>query len=167
MYAGPHAAFARTSTIASGGLLPPATLSAFPGKPYGKIRLLTYISIFQVSRVVPGEQARHTALLSLGATLSRPCRLPPLPPPSRFVPSMSPSIPRILRQPGAHPHPARALDERVQPRKAHASSRSLAHRHDRSPDALYDSQNTHWQCPYRLVYQQRPPARYDFFSIFV
>ena len=98
--------------------MPPATLSAFPGKPYGKIRLLTYISIFQVSRVVPGEQARHTALLSLGATLSRPCRLPPLPPPSIFVPSIPPASPASSVNPERTRIPHRPWTSACSPKSA-------------------------------------------------
>lgn len=67
--------------------------------------------------MAPGEQARYLALLSLRATLSLPCRLPPLPPPPRFVPSISPSIthppstrraPTSLTRPGRTPRRASA-----------------------------------------------------------
>ena len=126
MCAGPRAAFARASRVAYGGSSPPATLSMIPGKCYATIQLLTYLYRFQVFRVVPGERLRHHALLSLGATLSHPCRLPPPPPPSTLLHNLFPTIPRILPQSTALPHPAPTPDERVQPEKrthCHARSR--------------------------------------------
>ena len=88
-----------------------------PGKCYATIQLLTYLYGFQISRVVPGEQLRHHALLSLGATLSHPCRLPPLPPPSTLLHSVFPAIPHNFRQFTVLSHPTPVPNERVQPEK--------------------------------------------------
>lgn len=167
MRTGPRAAFARTGRVAYGGIAPPATLTAIAGKSYGTIQVLMYISGFQVSRVVPGERPKHQALLSPGVILPRPCRLPPLPPVlktrSQHIYNHTPHLPPTHHTlaPLTGPRRARAA------RKVHASSHSLTRRDTRYPGVLYDSQNPHWQCPYFLVYQQWPPARYDVFSIFV
>lgn len=100
-----------------------------------------YLSEFQVSRVVPGEQSRHYALLSLGATLSHPCYLWPLPPPSKLLHSIFPAIPHIFRRPTA-------LSPRTGPKrvcaagKAHALSCSLTRRHASNPDTIGSLQLT-------------------------
>ena len=141
MCAGPRTAFARASRVAYGGFSPPATLSVIPGKSYATIQLLTYLYGFQVSRVVPGEWPRHQALLSPGVILPRPCRLPPLPPSSSLVHNIFPTIPRILPQSTALPHPAPTPDERAA-RKAHALPRSLTRRHASNPDTIGSSQIT-------------------------
>ena len=163
MCAAPHAAFARASRVAYGGFSPPATLSVIPGKSYATIQLLTYLYGFQVSRVVPGEWPRHQALLSPGVILPRPCRLPPLPPVlktrSQHISNHTPHLPPTYHALATLTGPRRARAAR----KAQASSHSLARRDTRNPGALYDSRNPHWQCPYCLVYQQWPPARYDVF----
>ena len=112
-----------------------------PSKSYATIQLLTYLYGFQVSRVVPGEWPRHQALLSPGVILPRPCRLPPLPPSSSLVHNIFPTIPRILPQSTALPHPAPTPDE-CAARKAYTLLRSLTRRHASNPDTIGSLQFT-------------------------